>query len=393
MKSRKKLVILVCLTILMETLIAQSTYPIHITITGFNGSCNNLDLNGKITKLAIEGFVNAINSGDYEVYQGVNCNAFRNELISTMNDKKNTLGSYGCHMTFYVSQCPGATPNSGSAVGVNILGPDQGSCFYSPNTLEEVLNWDKDDEYKQKTLSYGNKVPGETQYVKTDDDSFDKKREDARNEERNYNDKPIYPYSYDLHREQPESKIRIKTLESNNGWGLDPNATPNLGLGVWNSDDLKTTNIDYAKGADSRPYDENIPVRSVFDSAPTFQTAEDNELNLGKSLMSEIKDAAIDMLKFINPNKKLSDAIDVYDTNKDVITRFMEYVFIESPDMVFSGNDRGKGDRLLGWAEYKYVDLTNRVLDKDSSLGSKWQWFKDRLMGKAQESIEDEVLK
>ena len=169
----KKLLLLGCLTILMEASIAQSRFS--ITVVGQSGKCSGIEnLNSAVSGAFAKGYANSVNEYMQSTTMSYDeCNSYRNSVvIPTMN----SFSSGECRTTYTITQCSGGKSGSGT---INILGPDEGYSFYSPNGIEEIINWEKDAQKKLKALDYFYKGAERPKYL-TCGEKFDETRIDIR---------------------------------------------------------------------------------------------------------------------------------------------------------------------------------------------------------------------
>ena len=101
------------------------------------------------------------------------CESARLQLLSYSS----VVSIYNCTLHITPTPCTGFGGNG----GINLTGPDQGYSFYSTNAIDEILNWNIDDEQRQKALNYDYEAYAEAQYINTGDENFNKEREKERN--------------------------------------------------------------------------------------------------------------------------------------------------------------------------------------------------------------------
>lgn len=104
------------------------------------------------------------------------------QYILTIPDTYN-INTGSCRIHYGATPCTGFSVGSVDYGNSNdiILGVSKGRSFYSPNSLEQILNWEKDDEQRQKALNYDYETYTEAQYINTGNENFNKEREKERN--------------------------------------------------------------------------------------------------------------------------------------------------------------------------------------------------------------------
>lgn len=147
MKTFKLFMLLACMCMLSYTAMSQYTFTIKFSITGrcFDGLSSNL-------RHEAESLVNnaLAQTGAYPLTKE-ECEAL-NRLITSEAMSISSSGG-GCNIKWTISRCTGKEPFGGKDI---ILGPQQGSSFYSTNPANEVADWVNDDIERQFALNKDN---------------------------------------------------------------------------------------------------------------------------------------------------------------------------------------------------------------------------------------------
>lgn len=124
----RRVVIISILSIVPQLLLAQWSFTVTVSKSG---NCSS-SLGGRISAGVLEAYAQHLSRKIYSTQQ--ECENFRASA--------NFVSSgYGCTVRVVATPCRGHGGASGS---VDILGPSQGSSFYSNNGFNEIQNWNDD---------------------------------------------------------------------------------------------------------------------------------------------------------------------------------------------------------------------------------------------------------
>ncbi len=172
---RNKLcVFILCIIIAPHISVAQYSFTISTYTTG-NCNAYGVDVGSAWRTLSSRipdgGYIGPFNSKG-------ECESTRQVFLSIPDIyNTNTYAYSNCRIHISATPCTGS--GGGVSGSINITGPDQGTSFYTPSSLDEILNWDKDSEQKKMALNSDYEAFSIPKQVSTGDDGYDKVRNDA----------------------------------------------------------------------------------------------------------------------------------------------------------------------------------------------------------------------
>lgn len=176
---RNKLcVFILCIIIAPHISVAQYSFTISTYTTG-NCNAYGVDVGSAWRTLSSRipdgGYIGPFNSKG-------ECESTRQVFLSIPDIyNTNTYAYSNCRIHISATPCTGS--GGGVSGSINITGPDQGTSFYTPSSLDEILNWDKDTEQKKMALNSDYEAFYMPKQVSTGDDGYDEKRKDVREDE------------------------------------------------------------------------------------------------------------------------------------------------------------------------------------------------------------------
>lgn len=206
-------VFILCIIIAPHISVAQYSFTISTYTTG-NCNAYGVDVGSAWRTLSSRipdgGYIGPFNSKG-------ECESTRQVFLSIPDIyNTNTYAYSNCRIHISATPCTGS--GGGVSGSINITGPDQGTSFYTPSSLDEILNWDKDSEQKKMALNSDYEAFYMPKQVSTGDDDYDKVRNKARDDEN----------MFSVHRPQKGTGVYIDDIE---------NKHVTTG-GEWNSYDL-----------------------------------------------------------------------------------------------------------------------------------------------------------
>lgn len=147
---------------------AQYTFTISLTISG---NCGGLE--GAVARRAIESWYNYVNQQiSMQKMSKQECLTIRAQVVETASGY-----SYGdCHARFTISPCTGTDNEDDIQTASDIiLGPTQGTSFYSSSYANEINDWYDDEQERRSRLDKAYS-PNSLNYVETADKKYDASR-------------------------------------------------------------------------------------------------------------------------------------------------------------------------------------------------------------------------
>ena len=223
----KRLLLLICISIVSQIVAAQWHYSVSVTTSG----CGYLD------KTVAESQVKYWMGEGYKTFSNKNeCEQSRMFVMS----QSYTDGS--CRVKYIASPCTGPVGTTGNA---NAFNSNNGSSFYSANPVNEILDWSND--YVERMLALNPEFyPKEQKTVATGDIAFDNLIERMPYSDEAFSGRMPTGSSYVI-TDGNISAIRKPAK----GQGIlvpdDFTSRPfNYGLGEWSSSDLNSIDIELA---------------------------------------------------------------------------------------------------------------------------------------------------